>query len=181
MRPGSATILVAFRSGRDACAPGRGPSRVNPILAKRGFTLLELVLVLLIVSIALGIVGPAIGGRLKSGDVRRTAVQLRAAMGLMRVRAVQHGQEEILIVAPRSNTYRSARSGQTMEVPPESGELSASGQWVHEEGQVEFHFYPDGTNSGGEVRIEKRQSGAVTVYVLWLDPLLGTATIWRDE
>jgi len=148
---------------------------------KRGFTLLELVLVLLIVSIALGIVGPAIGSRLNSGDIRRTTVQLRAAMQLMRVRAVQSGQEEILIVAPRSNTYRNARGGQTVEIPPESGALSASGQWVHEEGQVEFHFYPDGTNSGGEVRIEKRNWGSVTAYVLWLDPLLGTATIWRDE
>lgn len=148
---------------------------------KRGFTLLELVLVLLIVSIALGIVGPAIGSRLNSGDIRRTAVQLRAAMQLMRVRAVQSGQEEILIVAPRSNTYRNVRGGQTVEIPPESGALSASGQWVHEEGQVEFHFYPDGTNSGGEVRIEKRTWGSVTAYVLWLDPLLGTATIWRDE
>lgn len=150
-------------------------------LNKRGFTLLELVLVLLIVSIALGIVGPAIGSRLNSGDIRRTTVQLRAAMQLMRVRAVQSGQEEILIVAPRLNTYRNARGGQTVEVPPESGALSASGQWVHEEGQVEFHFYPDGTNSGGEVRIEKRNWGSVTAYVLWLDPLLGTATIWRDE
>jgi general secretion pathway protein H len=148
---------------------------------KRGFTLLELVLVLLIVSIALGIVGPAIGSRLNSGDIRRTAVQLRAAMQLMRVRAVQSGQEEILIVAPRSNTYWNARGGQTVEIPPESGELSASGQWVHQEGQVEFHFYPDGTNSGGEVRIEKRSWGSMTAYVLWLDPLLGTATIWRDE
>jgi general secretion pathway protein H len=148
---------------------------------KRGFTLLELVLVLLIVSIALGVVGPAISSRLNSGDIRRTAVQLRAAMQLMRVRAVQNGQEEILIVAPRSNTYWSARGGQTVEIPSESGALSASGQWVHEEGQVEFHFYPDGTNSGGEVRIEKRHWGSVTAYVLWLDPLLGTATIWRDE
>ena len=148
---------------------------------QRGFTLLELILVLLIVSIALGIVGPAIGSRLRSGDLRRTAVQLRATMDLMRVRAVRHGQEEILVVAPRTNTYWSARSGQTVAVPPDGGELSVRGQWVREEGQVEFHFYPDGTNSGGEVRIEKRQGGAGTAYVLGLNPLLGTATIWRDE
>jgi general secretion pathway protein H len=146
-----------------------------------GFTLLELILVLLIISVALAVVGPAIGSRLKSGDIRRTAVQLRATMELMRVWAVRRGEEEVLIVAPRTNSYWNARGGETVELPSESGELSARGQWVHEEGQVEFHFYPDGTNSGGEVQIEKRQGVAVTAYVVHLDPLLGTVTIWRDE
>ena len=147
----------------------------------RGFTLLELVLVLLIISVALAVVGPAIGSRLRSGDIRRTAVQLRATMDLLRVWAVRHGQEEVLIVAPRTNSYWNARGGQTVELPPENGELSARGQWVHEEGQVEFHFYPDGTNSGGDVRIEKRHGVAVTAYIVHLDPLLGTATIRFDE
>jgi hypothetical protein len=136
---------------------------------------------LLIISVALAVVGPAIGTRLRSGDIRRTVVQLRATMDLLRVWAVRHGQEEILIVAPRTNSYWNVRNGQTVELPPENGELSARGQWVHEEGQVEFHFYPDGTNSGGEVRIEKRQSLAVTAYVIHLDPLLGTAAISRDD
>ena len=68
-----------------------------------------------------------------------------------------------------------------IEIPSESGVLSARGPSVREEGQAEFRFYPDGTNSGGEVRIEKRQGGALTAYVLFLDPLLGTATIWREE
>ena len=157
-------------------------TRTQPVYTDaRGFTLFELILVLIIISVASAIVGPAIGSRLRSGDMRRTAVQLRAAMELLRVRAVQNGQEEVLIVAPRTNSYWRARGGTTVAVPLESGELSARGQWVHEEGQVEFHFYPDGTNSGGEVRIEKRQGTAVTTYVLWLDSLLGTASIWRDE
>jgi general secretion pathway protein H len=146
----------------------------------RGFTFLELILVLVIVSIALTIVGPALGTRLNSGDPRRTARQLRAAMELMRVRAVQGGTEEVLVVAPRLNSYWSERHGETVQVPPDGGVLSARGRWVREEGEVEFHFYPDGTNSGGEVRIEKRQGVELSAYVLVLDPLLGTATIWRD-
>jgi general secretion pathway protein H len=147
----------------------------------RGFTLLELILVLLIISVALAVVGPAISSRLKGGDIRHTAVQLRATMDLMRVWAVRRGEEEVLIVAPRANSYWNARSGATVALPSESGELSARGQWVHEEGQTEFHFYPDGTNSGGDVWIKKRQGVVVTTYVVHLNPLLGTATIWRDE
>jgi general secretion pathway protein H len=147
----------------------------------RGFTFLELILVLLIIGVAVALVAPTIGSRLKSGDIRRTAVQLRAAMELLRVGAVRRGQEEVLVVAPRDNAYWREGGGETIEVPPESGILSARGQWVRDDGEVEFRFYPDGTNSGGAVRIEQRRGGAVTAYVLWLDPLLGTATIWRDE
>src|SRR6266508_3589059 len=126
----------------------------------RGFTFLELILVLLIISVAVALVGPAVGSRLKSGDPRRTSVQLRAAMELMRVEAVRQGQEAVLVVAPRTNSYWRESGGGEIEIPSESGMLSARGRFVREEGQVEFRFYPDGTNSGGEVRIEKRQGTA---------------------
>jgi general secretion pathway protein H len=159
-----------------------GQTQSKPVRTNaNGFTFIELILVLLIISIAFALVGPAISSRLKSGDPRRTAVQLRAAMALMRVQAVQRGQEEVLIVSPPANAYWHERSGESVEVPPDGGVLSAHGRWVRDDEKVEFHFYPDGTNSGGKVRIEDRQGMALTAYVLSLDPLLGTVTIWRDE
>ncbi|MGH7961745.1 MAG: prepilin-type N-terminal cleavage/methylation domain-containing protein [Candidatus Binatia bacterium] len=146
-----------------------------------GFTFLELILVLLIITIASALVVPTIGSRLNRGDLRSTAVQLRATMALMRVGAVRQGQEMVLVVDPHANTYWHEPGSESVTVPPESGILSARGQWVRDEGEVEFHFYPDGTNSGGAVRIEQRQGVALTAYVLFLDPLLGTATIQRDD
>jgi general secretion pathway protein H len=148
---------------------------------KKGFTLLELLLVLVILSVALAVVGPAIGSRLKSGDPRRTIRQLRAAVELLRVRAIQEGKEEILVIAPRQHAYWSEWDGTRIYIPSDGGELSARGRWVRPEGEVEFRFYPDGTNSGGEVRVEQRRGVAVTAYVLSLDPLLGTATISLAE
>jgi general secretion pathway protein H len=147
----------------------------------RGFTFLELVLVLLIISIASALVVPMIGSRLKSGDIRHTAVQLRAAMEFLRVSAVRHGREAVLVVDPETNSYWREPGGGTIAVPAESGVLSGQGHWIRDTGAVEFRFYPNGTNSGGEVRLEKRQGVALTAYVLSLDPLLGTATIRREE
>ena len=146
-----------------------------------GFTLLELVLVLLIMGVAAALVGPAVGSRLLRADARRTSVQIRSAMDLMRVRAIRSAQEEVLIVDPRDNTYWHERSQNVVEVSPESGILSARSRWMRENGQAEFHFYPDGTNSGGAIRVEQGRGNAMNAYVIFLDPLLGVASIWRDE
>lgn len=150
-------------------------------LGKRGFTLLELVLVLLIMAVATALVGPAISSRLLRADARRIAVQLRAAADVMRVRAVQSGQEGVMIVDPQENTYWREGGGGVVEVATESGFLSARSHLVRENGQVEFHFYPDGTNSGGVIRVAQERGATATAYVVVLDPLLGLASIAQDE
>lgn len=157
------------------------PTQRKSLRQVSGFTLLELVLVLLIMGVAAALVGPAVGSRLLRADARRTSVQIRSAMDLMRVRAIRSAQEEVLIVDPRENAYWHERSQNVVEVSPESGILSARSRWVRENGQAEFHFYPDGTNSGGAIRVEQGRGNATNAYVIFLDPLLGVASIWRDE
>jgi len=145
-----------------------------------GFTLLELILVMLIMAVAAALVGPAVGSRLIRADARRTAVQLRSAVELMRVHAVRSGREEVMIVDPEENTYWREGGGGAVQVPPESGILSAQSRWIRENGQAEFHFYPNGTNSGGAIRVEQGRN-VTAAYVVFLNPLLGVASIWRDE
>jgi general secretion pathway protein H len=147
----------------------------------QGFTLIEMLLVLLILAIATALVGPELTKRFTTADPRRVIVQVRAAMELMRVQAVQSGREEVLVVAPRANTYWHEGGGERVAVAEESGVLAARGFFVREEGEVEFRFYPDGTNSGGEVWIEKERMSGVTLYRLALNPLLGTVIISRED
>ncbi len=165
--------------------------------SRQGFTFIELILVLVIVSIAFAIVAPAIGNRLSSGDPKRTALQLRATMELLRIRALIDGKEQLLIVDPQENQYwlESAGRAQAQDegeqdeegqdevhrVPSGGGELSARGIWVRDNGEVEFRFYPDGMNSGGDIFIEKRRGVNLIAYTVHLNPLLGTATIQYGE
>ena len=149
--------------------------------AQTGFTLIELILVLLIMAVAAALVGPELTKRFTTADPRRVIVQIRAAMELMRVQAVQFGREEVLVVAPRTNVYWREGEGEKVEVAEESGALAARGFFVREEGEVEFRFYPDGTNSGGEVWIERERASGVTLYRLALKLLLGTVIISRED
>ena len=147
----------------------------------QGFTLVELILVLVIIAVAASLVGPALSKRFTEADPRRVIVQLRSVMELLRVQAVQRGREEILVIAPETKRYWLEGRGETVEIPHGSGDLSAQGRFVRDEGEVEIHFYPDGTNSGGEVQIEQQRSEGETIYRLSLNPLLGTATVWRAD
>ena len=166
----------------DASAVRQCVSQILPRDSRAsGFTLLELILVLVIIATAATLVAPAIGSRFTTADPRQVMVQLRAAMELMRVRAIEEGKEEVLVVASEDGRYWHEGGGEEVSVPPESGKLVARGRFTRETGEVEFHFYPDGTNSGGEVRIEKRRSEGGKAYGLVLNPLLGTATIRREK
>lgn len=160
--------------------------------SRQGFTFIELILVLVIVSIAFAIVAPAIGNRIGSGDPKRTALQLRATMELLRIRALTDGKEQLLIVDPQENQYwlESASHAQAQDegeqdethtVPSGGGVLSARGIWVRDNGEVEFRFYPDGMNSGGDIFIEQRRGINLIAYTVHLNPLLGTATIQYGE
>lgn len=146
-----------------------------------GFTFLELLLVMLILGVSAALVAPMISQRLTRGDPQQVALRIRSVMELMRVYSVQRGQEELLIVAPRTNTYWHDRTGKLVEIRPEDGLLSAFGQWVNNEEEVEFRFYPDGTNSGGQVRLEEPSGAGDTVYIVSLNPLLGSATMSRED
>lgn len=174
------SLLLPSPKSASAVKPQAFPM-VSSNTRASGFTLLELLLVLVIVAVAAALVAPAIGTRFTSADPRQAIVQLRAAMEFMRVRAIEEGKEEVLVIAPEDHRYWHEGGEQEVTVPPESGELIARGRFTRETGEVEFHFYPDGTNSGGEVRIEKPRGEGGKVYGLVLNPLLGTATIRRDN
>ena len=173
-------------------SPG-SPRAPFPSNTEQGFTLIELILVLVIISIAFAVVAPAVGNRFGGSDPKRTAAQLRTTLELLRLRALTAGIEQRLVINPEDNQYWqesgrqvAAREDGEKESDPEDEQitftdeavqLSATSLWVREEGEVEFRFYPDGTNSGGEITIEHQRGANELAYTIALNPLLGTATV----
>lgn len=168
------------------------PSDLFPSNAENGFTLIELILVLVIISIAFAIVAPAVGNRFGGSDPKRTAAQLRTTLELLRLQALTDGIEQRLVIDPEDNQYwqesgrqvaarddneESDHEDEQITSSDEDIQLSATSLWVREEGEVEFRFYPDGTNSGGEIIIEQQREANEVAYIIALNPLLGTATV----
>ncbi len=169
------------------------PSSLFASGTEHGFTLIELILVLVIISIAFAIVAPAVGNRFGGSDPKRTAAQLRTTLELLRLRALTDGIEQRLVIDPEDNQYwqesgrqvmaredseeESDHEDEQMSSSDEDIQLSATSLWVREEGEVEFRFYPDGTNSGGEITIEQQRGANEIAYIIALNPLLGTATV----
>lgn len=169
------------------------PSGLFPFNTENGFTLIELILVLVIISIAFAIVAPAVGNRFGGSDPKRTTAQLRTTLELLRLRALTDGIEQRLVIDPEDNRYwqesgrqiaarddseeESDHEDEQITSSDEDIQLSATSLWVREEGEVEFRFYPDGTNSGGEITIEQQREANEVAYIIALNPLLGTATV----
>jgi general secretion pathway protein H len=148
--------------------------------AERGFTLLELVLVLLIAGIGLAVVVPSLGRQVGAWRVQQIARQLRATMEYARVQAIRSGEERVLIVDRENNAYWLVGEP-AVRVSPQEGRLLPRGRWMDEEGQVGFYFYPDGVTSGGEVAVERVRGLSRLGYRVRLDPLLGTASVSEAE
>ncbi len=92
----------------------------------RGFSLLELVLVLLLIGVSMLIVLPNIARGLQEREVRTSALGLAAAARNLRSRALFDGEPQQLVVNLPQNSYRVARSRE-VRLPGEVRFISVEG------------------------------------------------------
>ena len=102
----------------------------------RGFTLLELLVVLLLVALAVGLVGPPVIRALDSARERGAATDMQAVLESLGVRAFQRGAA-LAIDGP-------ALQAMLPELPA---------HWRVEVAAGALHYGPTGVSSGGEVRL----------------------------
>lgn len=114
-----------------------------------GFTLLELLVVLAIMSLLILAVPRLIPSSRQGLDARAAAYELAGALRAARADALSANTETRLILASERTSYRTEPKGQTHILKPGltimiDGALGAGGL----EGGI-LRFYPDGSSSGG--------------------------------
>jgi general secretion pathway protein H len=144
---------------------------------KRGFSLLELTLVLLLLGLSSLIVLPNIERGLKDREVRGSALALAAVARDLRSRAVDGGIPQRLVLRLADNSYTGG--------PDREVQLPAQVRFAQVEGgeavgneRRAFLFFPNGSSIGGTIVLS---GGGAGLYAVRLEPLTGRIEVSRGE
>ncbi|MBW1982378.1 MAG: GspH/FimT family pseudopilin [Deltaproteobacteria bacterium] len=129
-----------------------------------GFTLIELTVVLLILTIALGLVLPEASSLIFRNSLQTSARRLAGAVSYARSQAMVEGRPWKLVVDLDNNSYwlaagtGNADAGHTRKRSLESGvrfvDVEIPGQDTRTAGQVTIHFNPKGLAEPAVLHIE---------------------------
>jgi len=133
----------------------------------RGFSLIELLVVLLIASLLIALVPPLFSGAVAGTELRSTARSLSAALRLTRSRSITSGQQHALTLDLTQRWFSVAGSPRKRPIPSGLAVqlLTAQRELVNAE-RGRIHFYPDGSSSGGSIRLSGA-GGELLVTVDW--------------
>ncbi|TMA40348.1 MAG: prepilin-type N-terminal cleavage/methylation domain-containing protein [Deltaproteobacteria bacterium] len=147
----------------------------------RGFTLLEMAMVLLIIAVGSALVVPMIEGGFDNREVRRAARQLAATMHYCRGEAVALGKPQELVIDAVQNTVRTS-GGRSGALSDRAVIERIQGGFEPEQGIAQILFYPNGSTTGVDVLLASRRDraqGGQNRILVHLDPLVGTVAV-RD-
>ncbi len=133
-----------------------------------GFSLLELILVLVILGLAYALVPPMYADTLSGSEMRRAAWQLAAGLRKARNHAVSGRVEGLLTLDVEERSF--TISGDTHSYPLPRGldiRLDGTLEEMLDDRRGGIRFYPDGSSTGGRVTLSHGEHG-YAVHVDWL-------------
>jgi general secretion pathway protein H len=136
----------------------------------RGFTLFELLVVLVLAGLLLTIVAPRLEGTLETLELRSAAREVNGALRQARARAQVAGEPVPWTLDVRENRFWIGATGEQQGKVLDSRialTLYTAEQAVITQDRGAILFYPDGTASGGEVRLALGDRH-IDIHVNWL-------------
>lgn len=139
--------------------------------SNRGFTLVELVVVLAIMALGAALVLPSLSGPLSSARFRQGGAEMKAAMTQARARAAATGRTRSVRIDLDRGEYGipSDNVGRTLPEGVRVASVSAPGI-TFERGVVDVRFFPDGSADETEVVLADAEDGRLRLRV---DPMTG--------
>lgn len=136
---------------------------------QRGFTLVELIVVLGIVAMIMLLALPRLGDLAPGQELRAAAEELRADIRRVRNTALAESRETVLMIDLESGTWQSD-DGRVSGRLPEGAELAITVARQEQAGENAggIRFYPDGTATGAQLTISSGER-ALLLSVDWFD------------
>ena len=140
-----------------------------------GFTLIELVAVIVLLGIALSVASLSFSKSLSSAKVEAASRDLVAALRYTRGQAIVRGEQEALDIDVEHNTYQAPGKG-IVHLPREMHMALVTAE-IEQTGATSgrIRFFPDGASTGGHVTVFMGQR-QWQINVSWL-----TGQVVREE
>ena len=156
--------------------PGSDPQ------SRRGFSLFELLIVLILIALTAGVVMPSFSRGLRGLELETAGRDLITRMKQARSRAI--GRQEvsriILVPSEESPDYYALANEFEQELNryllPERVSIAVQAQQF-EEDWVRVSFYPNGRSSGGSFYLQNETRD----IAIWVDPITGFARVLKEE
>jgi len=142
-----------------------------------GFTLVELLVVMVIAALVLGLVATSISRNVSGAEMRSAARKMTASIRYTRTRAILDKQEQVFMIDTENRSYLAPKreavvlpEGMNVAVTTARSELTA-------ENVGGIRFYPDGGSTGGFIELEANER----IYRIDVTWLTGEASIHKVE
>lgn len=133
----------------------------------RGFTLVEVMVVMIIIALVLGLVATSLSRSISGAEAREAARNMVAAIRYTRTQAILRKSEQRFVIDLEARSY--AAPGRKTVILPEGIDLqltTASSEVVADNVGA-IRFFPDGGSTGGRVDLNVNGREYV-VHVAWL-------------
>jgi general secretion pathway protein H len=137
----------------------------------RGFTLLELLLVLLLLGLAYGLAAPALSNRPLGLEMQTATRQIAAGLRKARSTAIAQQRESVLMINLDTRTFTVTGDPRVYALPKTLDyQLYTADSEVVFERTASIRFYPDGSSTGGRVSTLTPKPGNLrqSIDVDWL-------------
>ncbi|HLF11309.1 MAG TPA: GspH/FimT family pseudopilin [Gammaproteobacteria bacterium] len=134
----------------------------------RGFTLLELLVVVAIASLTVAVVPPLVASSLPGAELKKTTRELASALKTARSLAVTRNESVSLRLDLDKNRYWITGSGNARQLPEDIDlVLYGADSEIPSEVSGGIRFFPDGSSTGGRITIA-RDARSNRIDVDWL-------------
>ena len=152
------------------------PLRLSPgNFRMRGFTLLELIVVLFIVVLGFSVVGINLSSGNDSTELKVAARDIVSALRYARGQALIYHQETTVTLDLAENTYTVSGQDKVYPIPKAIDVTVVTAQSELTEGSASIRFFADGSSTGGRINLELGKA-AWQIDINWL-----TGQIELDE